>query len=211
VTIVRWAALLVLSLVVLPDDAAAQKSGTLAAGGSVAVVAADDPDVRGLSRIGPLIRYGESRDGWGPRVGLNWFNAEVDESVNGITSRFGRLRIRPVMAGYGYTKVFGLIAVSGNMLAGYGLTSFTLQPAFRDAYIQDRGVETLRTRVSDAFVFKPEISTWIDVSEKFGVNVSAGYVVARPNVILQTSLGSDRRSIDADVFMLKIGLVYSVF
>jgi hypothetical protein len=58
---------------------------------------------------------------------------------------------------------------------------------------------------------KPEVSTWIDVSDKVGLNVSIGYMVARPTVTLTTALGSDPRAVRADVVMVKVGLVYSMF
>ena len=35
---------------------------------------------------------------------------------------------------------------------------------------------------SSAFVVKPEVSTWFDVARKVGINVSVGYMFARPNV-----------------------------
>jgi hypothetical protein len=197
--------------VLLPGSVRAQQEGTVAVGGSVGLVTAPDPGVRGLPRAGPLLRYGESRDGWGPRLGFNWYAADLAEDVNGETTRLGRLRVRPLMAGYGYTKVFGLTAVSANLLAGYAFTTFSLHPSFRDAYVESLGVDRVRTDVSNEIVVKPEVSIWIDASRKVGVNVSLGYMLARPTVTLTTMRGSDPRTIDADVAMLKVGLVYSLF
>jgi hypothetical protein len=202
---------LCLLIAFLPTGVAAQQEGTLAVGGSVALVTAPDPDVRGLPRVGPIIRYGERRDGWGPRIGFNWYAANVDKAVGGATERLGRLRVRPIMGGYGYTKTFGLVAVSTNVLAGYAFTSFSLQPSFDDAYAGSLGVDRVRTDVSNELVVKPEVSTWIDISGKIGINVSVGYMVARPTITLTTALGSDPHAIKADVVMLKVGLVYSVF
>jgi hypothetical protein len=106
-----------LSIALLPADTAAQQQGTLALGGSVTFVTAPDDDVRGLPRIGPILRYGESRDGWGARIGFNWYSADLVEDVSARPAPFGRLRVRPV-------------------------TSFSLQPAFRDTYVETRGVES---------------------------------------------------------------------
>jgi hypothetical protein len=194
-----------------PVTVAAQRQGILAVGGSAALVTAPDPDVGGRPRAGPLIRYGESRTGWGPRIGFNWYGADVDEAAGAATARAGRLRVRPIMGGYGYTKVLGPFAVSANVLAGYAFTSFSLGPSFRDAYLESLGVDRVRAHVSNELVVKPEVSTWIDVSDKVGLNVSIGYMVVRPTVTLTTALGSDPRAVRADVVMVKVGLVYSMF
>jgi hypothetical protein len=213
----RWksgpslAAWIVLCGLFLPGPAEAQQVGALAIGGSVAVVTAPDEDVRGLTRIGPLIRYGESADGWGARIGFNWYAADLDEPIAGSVERFGRLRVRPVMGGYGYTKVAGPFALSANMLVGYAFTSFAIEPVFRDEYVRSLGVDRVRTDVSNAWVAKPEVSAWIDLNQKIGLNVSLGYLVARPTITLETIAGREERGIDADVIMLKIGVVYSVF
>jgi hypothetical protein len=135
----------------------------------------------------------------------------VDEAVGAATERAGRLRVRPIMGGYGYTKVLEPFAVSANVLAGYAFTSFSLQSSFRDAYLTATGADRVQVHVSNEFVLKPEVSTWIDVSDKVGINVSVGYMIARPTITLTTGLGADPRAVNADVAMLKIGLVYSIF
>ena len=52
---------------------------------------------------------------------------------------------------------------------------------------------------------------WYDLTKKVGLHGSVGYIVARPDVTVRSSLGEDRRGIRADQFMVKIGLAYSVF
>ena len=96
-------------------------------------------------------------------------------------------------------------------MGGYAINSFHLGPDFNTLYRQNLGAQGVRTDVSNSFVVKPEISTWTDISRKIGLNVSVGYMVARPDVTVSSSLGNDRRRINADAFMLKVGAVYSVF
>jgi len=60
-------------------------------------------------------------------------------------------------------------------------------------------------------VLRPEVSTWIDVTRKIGINLSFGYTVARPEVTIRTSAGTDSRRIRADMFTLRFGAVYSIF
>jgi hypothetical protein len=60
-------------------------------------------------------------------------------------------------------------------------------------------------------VLKPEIGVWYDLNRKFGLNVNAGYMIARPDVAMTTTAGTDQRTARADQFSLKVGVVYSVF
>lgn len=60
-------------------------------------------------------------------------------------------------------------------------------------------------------MLKPEVQAWVDLSRKVGLNISLGYMIARPDVTVSSSLGRDTRAIRADVLMFKVGAVYSVF
>ena len=64
---------------------------------------------------------------------------------------------------------------------------------------------------TNTLVVKPEIGVWYDVNKKVGVNVNAGYMVARPDVTVVTDAGTDFRTARADQFILKVGVVYSIF
>ena len=43
------------------------------------------------------------------------------------------------------------------------------------------------------------------------VKVTAGYVLARPSVTMTSSLGEDRRAINADAFQVGVSFVYKIF
>jgi hypothetical protein len=60
-------------------------------------------------------------------------------------------------------------------------------------------------------VLKPEIGAWYDVNTRIGVNVNFGYIMARPDVIVSGTARTDRRKVRADQFILKAGIVYSIF
>ena len=88
-------------------------------------------------------------------------------------------------------------------LGGYAFTSFSKTTA---------ASSFVSTDTSNTFVVKPQvIVAQHDVSKKIGLNVSAGYMVARPRLTVSTPLGDDARRIRADVFMFRVGLVYSVY
>ncbi len=198
-------------LFVTPSIAFAQTENTFAIGISGGPVGAVDDHVDGHARLGPLIRLGTADEGWRWKIGFNWYGADVEEEVAGSFQHFGKLRMRPIMGGYGYTRSFGRVSGTAALLAGVSLTSFRLDPAFADAYRDSLQTGSLEKSTSVPFVAKPELSVWVDLNRRFGVNVSTGYMFARPVVTLESSAGNDDREVNANAFMLSVGLVYSVF
>ena len=124
---------------------------------------------------------------------------------------FGHLRIRPLLGGYGYTHLMGKTSLSMSLMGGYAFTSLTRRDTFDAVYLAARGVAVTKTSSSNAFVLRPEVNVWHDINKKFGLNVSAGYIIARPEVSVTSSLGEERRRVHADMFTVRAGLVYSVF
>ena len=92
----------------------------------------------------------------------------------------------------------------------YALGSIGLAPRAIDAY-RRLGAQTVTADASNSFVLKPEIGVWHDINKRFGLNVNAGYMIARPDVTVTTSAGIEKRTARADQFILKAGLVYSIF
>jgi hypothetical protein len=116
------------------------------------------------------------------------------------------------MVGYGYTHRIGAAtAIKGGAQGGYAFVSFTTGPSAPDEYRDRLGARSLSIDASNVFVVKPQVSIWHDLGEKFGVNVTAGYMVARPNLTIRTSLGEERMRVRSDQFLAHVGLVYSIF
>jgi hypothetical protein len=115
------------------------------------------------------------------------------------------------MAGYGYTHLIGPTAIEGSVLGGYAFTSFETAPSAVDVFHDRLGARSLSTDAANTFVVKPQVSIWHDVNSKVGVNVTAGYMIARPTLTVSTTMGAERQRVRADMFMLKMGVVYSVF
>jgi len=211
----RPAPLLVGAFILLIGTAApswAQSEGRLAIGlGVSAKVAADDGTI-GHSAVGLLWRIGHGGDGWGWRYGLSWYSTDLEQPVGDVApTEFGTLRVRPVLAGYGYARRIGPVLVTGRVMGGYAFNSFKLLPTFDDAYRRQLGATTVTADASNGLVVKPELSAWIDLGRKIGLHASAGYMVSRPDVTVSSSLGRDHRHINADMLTLKVGAVYSIF
>jgi hypothetical protein len=193
------------------SHASAQSEGRFALGGDVVTKMAGDRDVRGHVSPGLLWRFGHGKPGWGFHWGLNWFATELDRSIGGGSTEFGKLNVRPFMAGYGYTYKVGRASVTAAALAGYAIGSIEMTPVATDAYQDRLGARLVSADASNTFTAKPEIGVWYDINQKIGLNMNAGYIVARPNVTVRSSLGEDRRGIRADQFILRVGMVYSIF
>ena len=208
--VIRGGLFLVLAAVV-PAAALAQSENRVAVGASVSPKTSFSPDSRSGTGVGFLWRIGEGREGWGWKYGLGWYSTDIDEPVLGQTLPFGKLRIRPILGGYGYTHRLGRTRLSANLMGGYSFNSFNLEPRFDDVYRSALTAQSVATDVSNAWVIKPEISSWIDLSPRVGLNISAGYAIVRPEVTISSTAGSDTRRIRGDMFILKVGAVYSVF
>lgn len=193
--------------------AAAQSAGKVAVGGAVGTRFAASSTVGGDHFGGSLLwRFGHSKEGFGWEWGLNWFSSDVDHAFGGAPAfDLGDLRIRPFMVGYGYTRLIGPTAIKGSVQGGYAFTSFEAEPSAAGVYQARLGAQSLSTDVSNTFVVRPQVCIWHDLSRKVGVNVTAGYMIARPTLTVSTTLGEERERVRADMFMLKMGVVYSVF
>jgi hypothetical protein len=194
-------------------DAAAQSKGKFAVGGQFSRKHSVDGESHGSMGPGLLWRFGQSKQGWKYKYGLGWYSTQLDRAIGGdIPSEFGKLRVRPILGGYGYTHLIGKkTSIAASLLGGPAFTSFALSSDASDRFRSMLGAETIEAGAGHTFVLKPQISTWIDLNEKIGLNFTTGYVVARPTVTVRTPAGEDKRRVNADMMTFKVGMVYSVF
>lgn len=190
----------------------AQTDGIFALGLDVGTKVAAQDGTTGHTNVGLLWRIGHGRDGWGWEYGLSWYSTDLEQPIADVApTEFGELHVRPILAGYGYARRAGPLSVSAKLLGGYAFNSFELRPTFDDAYRQRLGARMVTTDATNGFVVKPELSAWVDLGRKIGLHASAGYMLSRPWVTVSSSLGRDHRHINADVLMLTVGVVYSIF
>ena len=166
---------------------------------------------RGQLGPGLLWRFGTAKSGWGFHWGLNWYAVKLERPIGGAVTELGELKVRPFMAGYGYTHIIKRYSVTGDVLAGYALGSIGLSDPAVDAYRRTLGVPAVSARATNTLVLKPEIGVWYDFTRKVYLNVNAGYMLARPDVSVETAAGIDRRTARADQYLVKVGVVYSIF
>ena len=203
----------VITLILCPVcDARAQTDSRLAVGGSITARAASSSDASGSATVGFEWRLGYAIPGWGWQNSIfSWFDTGVQGTVGPGTIDLGNLRVRPVMVGYGYTWVRGRTAITADLVGGYAFNSFTMDPAAVQEYARRRGATGIEAEGTNAFAIKPEVQVWYDINSRFGLKLNGGYLIARPSVVITSSLGEDIRPVRADSFLVTVGLVYSLF
>lgn len=191
--------------------AAAQEHNTFAVGANVTRRMAPDATAQGHDGFGIKWRLGHDDTGWGWHYGLSWYETSLDRNVGGRTLRFGELKVRPFLGGYGYTHRYTKrLSITGAVLGGVAFSSIELTPQ-ADAALHTPSGQTVRVLTAMTPVVKPEISAWYDLTKRFGVSVDAGYILARPRLTIATATGRDTGRIRADAFTIGTGLVYRIF
>jgi hypothetical protein len=173
--------------------------------------ASQEDYARGQLGPGLLWRFGTSKPGWGFHWGLNWYAVKLERPVGGSVVELGELHIRPIMAGYGYTYRIRRYAITADVLGGYAIGTIKISDPASAAYQRAQGVSSAEANATNTLVLKPEIGVWYDVTRKLYVNLNAGYMMARPDVEIVTTAGVDKRKARADQFIVKVGMVYSLF
>jgi len=213
VTYVRYPRFVLVALLwsAFVTPAHAQSENRFAIGAEFGARLASTDDAHGRDIKGLLWRFGHGKEGFGFNWGLNWFAADIDRTVAGQTIELGELHVRPFMAGYGYTHNVGAFSITGALLGGFAFTSVSLAPEATDVYHDALGARSISGDAGAALTLRPEIGAWYDVSKKIGLHGSVGYMVARPQVTVSSTLGDDKRRVRADMWQLKIGMAYSIF
>jgi len=206
--------LFVLSIVPASAQDESPDKNRFAIGGEFKIKTSDRASKEDYARgqLGPglLWRFGTSKGGWGFHWGLNWYAVKLERPIGGSATQLGELHVRPLMAGYGYTRLIRRYSITTAVLGGYAAGSIKISDPAVAAYRRTLGVPSAEANATNTFVLKPEIGVWYDLTKKVYINVNAGYMIARPDVSIETAAGTDRRTARADQFVLKVGLVYSI-
>jgi hypothetical protein len=216
----RFASLSFCLLLLSNVPAAAQtespaKTNRFALGGEFKIKTSDRASQEDYARgqLGPglLWRFGHSKPGWGFHWGLNWYAVKLERPIGGSVTELGELHLRPVMAGYGYTRIIRRYSITADVLGGYAFGTMDISDPAIAAYRRTFGVPSAYATATNTLVLKPEIGVWYDLTRKVYINLNAGYMLARPDVLIETTAGVDRRKARADQFVVKVGMVYSIF
>ena len=99
-------------------------------GGSVGSIFTLDDDVTNGAAFGFNAGLAPT-PGFGPTLGLGWYQQDLTLSGASGDRELGRLRVRPLMAGVGYTWMKDRVAVGASVNAGISFNSIRLNDEYR--------------------------------------------------------------------------------
>ena len=139
-------------------------------------------------RAAALVRV-RFRPGLTPALGIGGFSSDWPDG--------GRMFVRTLMAGPSYRIERGRVSYSASVVAGYAFGRLEGGPPGRTLH--------------GNWALQPSLGVWYDLSERFGVRVSAGYLVARlPSTQGAAGLAPPTR-VRADAMVLRVGVAYALF
>jgi hypothetical protein len=146
--------------------------------------------------------------GFGPTLGFGWY--QQDLTLSGVSGdrEVGRLRVRPLMAGVGYTWMKDRVAVGVSVNAGISFNSIRLDDEYRTFF--GPGTE-VRVDASNSFAVRPQLRIEYAVAKKVGVFASAGYFFTEFDNVIETPLGRFENEWDASSFNLFVGVMVYPF
>ena len=160
-------------------------------------------------KVSPFFRWNSRRPGWGPSFGFSFTTTDLRVPVDGQATVIGSVKIRPVMAGIGYSVVKGRTRVKFGVVGGYSLNDATVDRALPDDVRVDVTIE-------DAWVVQPKVDVVFAATRRLALVASFGYTFANPNVSVtvtkngqQTFRASDH--VRADSFVVRVGAAASLF
>jgi hypothetical protein len=176
-------------------------------GGSVGGIFPIDEDVNAGRAFG--VSFGLAPEaGFGPTIGFGWY--EGDLTLSGVSgdADVGRLRVRPLMAGVGYTWVKDRVAMGVSFNAGISFNSIRLNDQYRTFF--GPGTE-VRVDASNSFAARPQLRVEYAVARKVGVYSSAGYFFTEFDNVIDTPIGRFENEWDASSFNIFVGVTVYPF
>jgi hypothetical protein len=176
-------------------------------GGSVGGVFTLDDDVNNGVAVGFNAGLAPA-PGFGPTLGFGWY--QQDLTLSGVSGdrEVGRLRVRPLMAGVGYTWVKDRVAIGASVNAGISFNSIRLDDQYRTFF--GPGTE-VRVDASNSFAVRPQLRLEYAVARKVGVFTSAGYFFTEFDNVIETPVGRFENEWDASSFNLFVGVMVYPF
>ena len=142
------------------------------------------------------------KPGLGAMLGLGWY--QTDLTFAGVSGdvEVGRIRVRPIMAGIGYTWVKDRLATGVSIGAGISFNSIRLNDQYRTFF--GPGTE-VRVDASNSFVVRPQLRAEYAVARKLGVFSSVGYFFNKFDNVIETPIGRFENEWDASSFNISVG------
>lgn len=121
----------------------------------------------------------------------------------------GVFTLRTFLAGVAYAHRAGRLETVLTLTAGFASVGFELSDAGRAAFAPRFGAVTAHT--PDNIAVFPKLTLWIDLTNRFGLTVSGGYLLARPTMAVGGAGGGQDIAVNADAIKINGGLVIKLF
>jgi hypothetical protein len=174
---------------------------------SVGAISPTDDDVSAGLAAGVTVGLAPAT-GLGPSMGLGWYEGDLTLARISGDLNVGRLRVRPLMGGVGYTWVNGRVATGASINAGISFNSIRLDDQYRAGF--GPGSE-VRGDASNSFAARPQLRVEYAVARKFGVYSSASYFFTKFDSVIDTPIGRFEDEFDGSSFNLFVGLMVYPF
>src|SRR5262249_3450777 len=110
-----------------------------------------------------MTRWHSFHSGWGPTLGLDWHSTVFHQRVGNITNvPMGSLRMRALLAGFGYRHRMHRFTALANISAGYSFNHLVDDSGLGPAFART-GVSLIDVHVNNSAVAKPEVAVWYDL------------------------------------------------
>ena len=159
--------------------------------------------------IAIVYRWHSFHSGWGPTFGIDWHTTDFDQ-LGPVDAPLGSLRMRALLAGFGYRHRIHRFNAAANLSAGYSFNHLTVDSGLGPAFART-GVSLLDVHVNDSLLIKPDVGLWYDLFKHVGIGVSAAYLFNKPDEVIRTTAGSGTRQLNANTFALAAGLTFGVW
>jgi hypothetical protein len=189
--------------------ASAQKDSAVVVGGSYSTYRPSGEDVANHWGVGLVARL-RRHSGFGGTLGLNWFKSDVYGEVDGARTRTATVIVRPLMLGPTYTRQFAHFSLAGAVVAGYSFNGLRNTGAVADA-LAAHGQPGATFDLRNSFVWRPSVTLWWELGNRFGLMLSVSYLSLRPEFVTTTTTGTTRQRMDLSAPLFSVGIGYGVF
>lgn len=182
----------------------ARRAGIGASAGGIFPV---DDDVSAGAAFGVVAGLAP-QSGFGPTIGFGWYRADLMLPGLAGEAEVARLRVRPLMAGIGYTWVAGRVATGVSINAGVSFNSIRVDDAFRASFGPGAQVQA---DVSNSFAMRPQLRVEYEVARKVGVYSSLGYFFTDIDTSIDTPAGRFENQWDGNSINIFVGVMIYPF
>ena len=172
-------------------------------------VATIDKNLGTQYAVSPFFRWNSSRLGWGPSFGFSATTTDLRVPVNAAATPIGAVRLRPLMAGVGYSLMNGRTRTSIGVVGGYSFNSAALDLALPAGV----GVDVT---VQNAWVAQPKVDVSLAATRRVALIASFAYTFSNPDVSVTVTQGGQQtfRATDhvrVDSVGVRVGAAVSLF